>query len=396
VILAQFIPPLVLFSIGALAPLLRDSLSLSHRQIGSLTALFSISAALFAIPSGWGADKLGIRILLSAVQAVGGLSLTATAWLHTYHELCLVMFLAGMTFSTVLVLTSKAIAEWFPRKRRATAMGAKAFALACAGVVAGAAMPPLALRVGWRQAFAFVGGLMLVSACCDLLLYRDCSQEKSQTASLPVSAPQRSIWRDRNVWGLAIAGFFLGGVQYSFTTYLTLFLYERWGVSSLLAASLLAQAHVGAIVSRVPYGWLSDGWLGGDCKALLRGISAVALGVMLLLLLLPPNIPLLLLSVIIILYGLSGLGWGGLYQTLAVEISSRESAGVSSGITVTLLQMGNFAMAPLFGYMADVTGSYTKSWGLLMLSQLLGIVLLGRMRTAPVTPQMQGVGAVPR
>jgi MFS family permease len=76
-ILAQFIPPLVLFSIGALAPLLRDSLSLSHGQIGFLAALFSISAGLFAIPGGWGADKLGIRGLLSAVQAVGGLALVA-------------------------------------------------------------------------------------------------------------------------------------------------------------------------------------------------------------------------------------------------------------------------------------------------------------------------------
>jgi nitrate/nitrite transporter NarK len=101
VILAQFVPPLVLFSIGALAPPLRDSLSLSHRQIGSLAALFSISAALFAIPSGWGADKLGIRLLLSAVQAVGGLALTATAWLRAYHELCLVMCLAGMTLDII-------------------------------------------------------------------------------------------------------------------------------------------------------------------------------------------------------------------------------------------------------------------------------------------------------
>src|SRR5215813_1054581 len=119
VILAQFIPSLVLFSIGALAPLLRDSLSLSHGQIGFLAALFSMSAALFAIPSGWGADKLGIRGLLSAVQVVGGLALVATAWLRTYYELCLVMFLAGMAFTAVLVITSKAIVEWFPRAHRA-------------------------------------------------------------------------------------------------------------------------------------------------------------------------------------------------------------------------------------------------------------------------------------
>jgi len=276
VMLAQFLPPLVLFSLGALAPLLRDSLSLSHMQIGFLAALFSISAALFAIPSGWGADKLGIRGLLSAVQVVGGLALVATAWLRTYDGLCLVMFLAGMTFTTVMVITSKAIAEWFPRGRRSTAMGAKSSALACAGIVAGVVMLPLALGVGWRQAFALLGGLMLASACCDLLLYRDCSQATSPAVPLPVAAPQRLLWRNRNIWRLTVAGFFFGGVQYSFTTYLALFLYEHWGVTAILASSLLAQAHVGAVVSRVPYGWLSDRWLGGDCKAVLQWVSAVA------------------------------------------------------------------------------------------------------------------------
>ena len=388
VILAQFLPSLVLFSIGALAPLLRDSLALSHEQIGFLAALFSMSAALFAIPSGWGADKLGIRGLLSAVQVVGGLALVATAWLRTYYELCLVMSLAGMTFTTVMVITSKAIAAWFPRGRRSTAMAAKSSAVAGAGMVAGAVMLPLALRGGWRQAFALVGGLMLASACCALLLYRDRSQETSPAVPLPVAAPQRSLWRNRHIWELAVAGFFFGGVQYACTTYLVLFLHERWGVSAILAASLLAQAHLGAVVSRVSYGWLTDRWLGGDCKAMLQWISAVALGVILLLLLLPPSLPLLLLSVIIILYGLSGLAWGGLYQTLSVELSGQEFAGVSSGIATTFLHLGNFAIVPLFGYMVDVTGSYTSSWGLLMLSQLFGIMLLGGVQPAPGTPQV--------
>jgi WD40 repeat protein/type II secretory pathway predicted ATPase ExeA/nitrate/nitrite transporter NarK len=396
VMLAQFLPPLVLFSLGALAPLLRDSLSLSHGQVGFLAALFSISAALFAIPSGWGADKLGIRGLLSAVQVVGGLALVATAWLRTYGGLCLVMFLAGMTFTTVMVITSKAIAEWFPRGRRSTAMGAKSAALVCAGIVAGAVMLPLALGVGWRQAFAFLGGLMLASACCDMLLYRDRSQATSPAVPLPVAVPQGSLWRNRNIWRLTVAGFFFGGVQYSFTTYLALFLYERWGVAAILASSLLAQAHVGAVVSHVPYGWLSDRWLGGDCKAVLQWVSAVALGVMLLLLLLPPSLPLPLLSALVILYGLSGLSWGGLYQTLSVEISSQVFAGVSAGIATTLLYLGNFTIAPLFGYMVDVTGSYTTSWRLLMLLQLLGIVLLSWVRTASMTPQVKTASGGPR
>src|SRR5262249_26431193 len=93
-----------------------------------------------------------------------------------------------MTFTTVLVITSKAIAEWFPQGRRSTAMGAKSSALAGAGIVAGAAILPLALGVGWRQVFALMGGLMLASACCVLLLYRDRLQE-----TLPVVPCRRPL-----------------------------------------------------------------------------------------------------------------------------------------------------------------------------------------------------------
>src|SRR5215831_7683893 len=126
--LAQFVVLLVVFSVGALAPLLRDALHLSREQIGALTALFFLAA----IPV-----------------------------LHTYHELLAVMFLAGVGHGTVMVLTNKALYDWFPRERLATAMGTKFAAMSCAGIVAGTAMPTLALWVGWRQAFAVVGGLTL-------------------------------------------------------------------------------------------------------------------------------------------------------------------------------------------------------------------------------------------
>jgi predicted MFS family arabinose efflux permease len=50
---AQFVVPLVLFSVGALAPLLRDALHLSREQLGALTALYHAGAALAAMPVGW-------------------------------------------------------------------------------------------------------------------------------------------------------------------------------------------------------------------------------------------------------------------------------------------------------------------------------------------------------
>jgi MFS-type transporter involved in bile tolerance (Atg22 family) len=72
------------------------------------------------------------------------------------------------------------------------------------------------------------------------------------------------------------------------------------------------------------------------------------------------------------------LSWGGVYQTLAVELAGQESAGLGTGITTTLLQAGCTVTPSLFGYFVDVTVAYTVSWGMLALCLLLGIGLLGR------------------
>jgi MFS family permease len=196
--LAQFVVLLAVYSVGTLAPLLRDALHLSREQIGSLTALFFLGAIPASVPVGWLADRLGVRGFLIAVQVVSGLAVVAILWLLTYRELLVVMFLAGVGNGTVMVLTNKALYDWFPRERLASAMGAKFVAMSCAGIVAGTAMPTLALWVGWRQAFTLVGGLTLTSALSALLLYRDQPKDGPSPASLPVSVGRRVRWLDRS------------------------------------------------------------------------------------------------------------------------------------------------------------------------------------------------------
>jgi len=382
--LAQFVVLLVVYSVGALAPLLRDSLHLSREQIGSLTALFFIGAIPASIPVGWLADRLGVRGCLIAVQVVSGLAVSAIPLLHTYRGFLAVMFLAGVGNGTVMVLTNKALYDWFPRERLATAMGTKFFAISFAGIVAGTAMPALALWVGWRQAFAVVGGLTLASALSALLLYRDQPKDGPSPASLPASAGRRVRCLDRGFWCLAIVGFLFAGAQFSFITYLALFLHETWGVPLALAAGPLALAQAGASASRVPYGWVSDHWLKGERTPLLRGMGVLAMAALLGLLLMPKGTSPLVLSAVILLFGMSGLSWGGLYSTLAAERAGRAAAGVGLGIASTFFQVGSTVTPFLFGYLADVTGAYTASWGLLVLWLLLGVGLLGWVQTSPV------------
>lgn len=240
VLLAQFVPPLVLFSIGPLAPVLREALGLSREQIGYLSALFSTNAALVAIPSGWWADRWGVRTLLVGIQVVGGVVLTAIAVLPTAPVLYLALSLAGLVYGAVMVLTAKAIVAWFPRERRATAMGAKLLMLSCAGSVAGVSMPALALWGGWQQPFLLMGGLMLTSALGDALLYREHPQEEHSVGSRRTSFLPLVRRLPRPVWPLAMLGFFFGGAQFSFATYLPSFLLEHSQMPLVLAVGLLA------------------------------------------------------------------------------------------------------------------------------------------------------------
>jgi MFS transporter, ACS family, hexuronate transporter len=387
VMLAQVVCPMVVFSIGALAPLLRESLHISREQVGYLAALFFASTSLVSIPAGLVADKLGIRFLLIVAQVVGGLPLAAIPFLQTYHELLVVMFLVGLAWGTVTILTTKAIVEWFPFHRRATAIGLKQAGMPFSGGLAAAMVPGLALWIGWRQALAVLGGMILASAACDLLLYRDAPKTAPPKMEPRRTAPSpHAVFRNPQVWMLATVGLLFAGSQVSLATYLALFLHESLGFPLLIAASLLAQAQVGGAAGRVLYGFVSDRWLRGERKRLLLGIGGVALVPLLALALLPPGTAYLALSPLIILYGLSGMSWNGVHMTLVAELSGRESAGVGVGISMTLVNAGNIIMPPLFGYAADVTGSYTLSWGLLILWLALGLALLACVRAPGTAP----------
>jgi len=356
--------------------MIREALQLSREQFGYVTSLCAFGALCAGLPTGWLADRVGVRWLLIAGQVVSGVALVTLLLWPTYGALLLGMLLVGVAHGAIIVLTTKALVDWFPRERRATVMGAKAMAMSGAGSVAGLALPPLALRLGWHQAFATVGGLLVASAVGVLLSYRDRGQGQPPTAP-QLAAASRRLRHDLHFWRLVTVGFLFGGVFFGFTAYLTLYLHERLGYPPVLAGSLLALAHGTATASRVPYGWVSDRWLRGERRVLLRGMAVGAMGALLALALLPPGTPVPVLAVIILLYGASGLAWGGLYQTLAAEVAGRDAQGLGAGISMTLVQLGSTVTPPVFGALVDATGSYTVAWGLLMLWLLGAVGLLG-------------------
>jgi MFS family permease len=61
---------------------------------------------------------------------------------------------------------------------------------------------------------------------------------------------------------------------------------------------------------------------------------------------------------------------------LASEFAGRENAGLAVGYAATISLIGNLAGPPLFGWMADISGSYSMSWWLMTVSAIVAVVLL--------------------
>jgi MFS transporter, ACS family, aldohexuronate transporter len=373
VMLAQLLSPLVGYSIGALAPFLRLSLTLTWEQLGGLTACFYAGAALAAIPAGWGADRLGVRRLFVAALALGGLPLLTMPWVHTYGPLRLVLGCTGLGYGSMTVVTGKALYAWFPVECRATAFGAKLLALSLSGVLTSAVGPVLALWLGWRWLFLGMGGLLLGATVGTWCLYR----EPAPAVASPGTVGWRLLLRHGPFWRVVTVGGLFGGTQFAFLTYLPLFLHEHWGLSPVLAATLLAQAQLAAACNRILTGWVSDRWLQGDRWPLLRGLGGVAAGAVLLLL--PPGTAYPALVASVLLFGASGLSWGSIHHTLASELAGA-AVGGGGGISIAAVYAGSTLSALLFGAVVDTTGTYTGAWGLLLGCLFGGVLLLGRGR----------------
>jgi sugar phosphate permease len=138
--------------------------------------------------------------------------------------------------------------------------------------------------------------------------------------------------------------------------------HERLGFSPIASGALLAFGQGVAIVFRIIWGMLSDSMFGGNRRAPLAIIAAIAslgsFGVAFL----EPGMPTWLVWAGTALLGASALGWQGVYVTAVSELVGQDAAGTALGFSLTIAQLGQLMAPPLFGYLADHTGSYQPAW----------------------------------
>ncbi len=336
-------------------------------------------------------DVLGARrvivpsLVLFAAGLMGFSRLSANLW----HFYALNIALGVLGCGSAIVPYSKVISHWFDR-RRGLALG-----LASIGVgVSSFAMPSIAFLfisdAGWRAAYFWIGlmvlvvtvpvGLFLKENPAMLGLWPD-GEVRSRPADGKAPAEEagmtgREALRSRTFWLLFAAVLFVATSVIGCLIQLVPILTDR-GISpqaAAFAASLLGGA---VIPGRIFSGFLMDRFFAPTVAMFFFGGAGLGIFV-------------LWTGAagawVFVAAFLVGLGVGAEGETIAYLVSRYFGLRAFSeiyGYALISFAMGGVIGPPLMGIAFDMTGSYSRVLGALLISLIVGLTLMRKLEPYP-------------
>ena len=159
--------------IAAAAPYIMADLRLSVLQMSVVFSAFTLSYSLFEIPSGWLADVVGPRRVLTRIVLWWSAFTTATAAGRGFQSLVAIRFLFGAGEAGAFPNVARAFAAWFPTSERGRANGVLFFGSRVGGMLAAPVALLIVSRWGWRTSFVLFGATGVVWAVAWFAWYRD-------------------------------------------------------------------------------------------------------------------------------------------------------------------------------------------------------------------------------
>jgi ACS family hexuronate transporter-like MFS transporter len=189
-------------AIAVLKPVISADLHWTDRDYGALASLFQFAAAVGYLFSGRLVDRLGVRWANPVGVAAWSLAAMAHGWARGFGQFVLVRLALGFTESMGTPSGIKTVAALFSAERRAAAIGLMNAAGNVGAILTPLVVPLVAIPMGWRASFVFIGAAGLVW----VLLWAPAVRGlKPAQAPGPERGAQRtpSIFADRRTWALA-------------------------------------------------------------------------------------------------------------------------------------------------------------------------------------------------
>ncbi|MEV4663616.1 MFS transporter [Micromonospora echinofusca] len=351
---------LPVFLLGGLAVQMGEDLGFSPAGLGLAVSVYFGVGALASVPSGVLAERYGPTVVARTGILLSAACLLAVAGLaRSYAVLLGLLALAGTANALGQLASNATLARHVPPRRQGLSFGVKQAAIPVATLLAGAAVPTVALTAGWRWAFVAAAGAAL--AALPTVPAREPRPARK-------AAPARAGRATGALVVIGAAGTFAAASANALGTFLVDSAAGR-GLSPALAGLTLTLGSVVCVTARVFLGWLADRRASGHV-ALVAGmlvVGAAGLG------LLAVAGPAPLVLGVLLGFGL-GWAWPGLMTFAVVRLHPQAPAAATS-ITQTGVYAGG-CLGPLgLGAVAGHAG-YPTMWVVAAVAMLAAAALM--------------------
>jgi MFS family permease len=252
---------------GVFLPVLAESFGWSRGAIATALSINLVIGGVAGSVIGALADRHGPRLMLAITVALAGTAFALVGTVGTLWQLYLLVgVVGGVGMSSFYLLAAATVSHWFD-ERRGLALALVLVGFNLGYITAGPLAAGLIDVVGWRPAYALLGGgcgLITLGAAFAVRLPRP---EEAAVLRRPVTggAPSaagpgvtlRAALVDPRQWCLNVSWFLMGGLALMLSVHAVPFARDL-GVSLASASLALTAYGVGSVTGRVGAGLVSD------------------------------------------------------------------------------------------------------------------------------------------
>ena len=343
-----------------LAPKIAADFGVSARLVGVFVGLLYVGSMAASLASGhFVASQGAIRVSqVCVLLCAAGIALVAISPPAAVYLLAAAPLVIGLGYGAITPASSELLARTAAPTRLALTFSIKQTGVPGGAALAGAALPPLALAVGWRPALLSVAacGVVIAALAQSTRKRLDIVSAKRAFSVAALIAPLRTVVANGRLVELSIVGFVYAAMQMCLMSFLVVFLTEALAWPLIAAGLALTAANVGGVAGRIAWGAVADHWIAPRRMLGMLGVAAAAcaytatgFGA---------AWPHAAVLAVVALFGATAIGWNGVQLSQVARHSPPGQAGAITGASGFITFAGVVSGPPLFALLSSVTDGY--------------------------------------
>jgi MFS family permease len=379
-------------NISTAAPLIKTDLDLNNTQLGLAFSAFAYPYAVFQLIGGYFGDKFGARATLIVSGLLVCIATATTGLVGSLASLVIARLALGIGEGATFPTATRAMAAWTPERSWGFAQGITHSFARMGNAITPPLIALLITLVSWRGSFVVLAFASLIWVAAWAWFFRDIPsspplkpEELAQLSARSRGASSEPVpWFKlfQRMWPVTAVDFCYGWTLWLFISWIPSFFYQNYHQDLKQSAFYSAGVFLGGVVGDTLGGVASDHILRrtGDRLAARRNVIVTGmLGgfVFLLPVMMVHDVNIAALSLAAAFFCVE-LVVGPIWA-VPMDIAPRHS-GSASGMMNFGFGLAGIISPLVFGYLIDLTGSWTLPFAGSVCLLLLGAALAFRIR----------------